>query len=137
MLVARSENLNSLSYTELYHRLFNQMGNKFVYATDGTVMDTLDDQSLYNILLALAIIMTYAVDTSVCERGFALMNNLKTARRSQMGNLLLRTLMTICELGKEWSDANKIPVEEIVEEWLSQSKKGRYEAAMWKKAGLA
>jgi len=28
-------------------------------------------------------------------------------------------------------------VEEIVEEWLSQSKRGRYEAAMWKKAGLA
>ena len=40
--------------------------------------DTLDDQSFYNILLLLVIIMTYAVDTSVCERGFALMNNLST-----------------------------------------------------------
>ena len=29
----------------------------------------------YNILLLLTIIMTYAVETSVCERGFALMNN--------------------------------------------------------------
>ena len=28
-------------------------------------------------------------------------NNLKTVRRSRMGNLLLCTLMTICELGKE------------------------------------
>ena len=57
--------------------------------------------------------MTYAVDTSICERGFALMNNLKTARRSRMGNLLLRTLMTICELGDDWKDAAKIPVDEI------------------------
>eukprot|EP00966_Prymnesium_polylepis_P112347 2598831-Prymnesium_polylepis.1 len=80
--------------------------------------------------------MTYAVDTSICERGFSLMNNLKTARRSQMGNLLLRTLMTICELGKEWDDPTKIPVEEIVEEWRDQSKKGRYEGAMWRAAGL-
>ena len=41
------------------------------------------------------------------------MNNLKTARRSRMGNLLLRTLMTICELGKEWEDPTKIPVDEL------------------------
>ena len=27
--------------------------------------------------------------------------------------MLLRTLMVICELGKEWLDPNKIPVEEI------------------------
>ena len=53
------------------------------------------------------------------------MNNLKTARRSLMGNELLRTLMTICELGKEWEDPSQIPVDEIVEEWRSQSKKGR------------
>ena len=44
--------------------------------------------------------------------------------------------MTICSLGAEWSDPTKIPVDEIVEEWRSQSKKGRYEAGMWKKAGL-
>ena len=42
----------------------------------------------------LVIIISYGVDTSVCERGFALMNNLKTARRSQMGDTLLRILMT-------------------------------------------
>ena len=44
------------------------------------------------------------------------MNNLKTARRSLMGNLLLRTL--------------------IVEEWRAQSSRGRYESAMWRAAGL-
>ena len=96
----------------------------------------LNDQSLYNILLLLAILLTYAVDTSICERGFALMNNLKTGRRSLMGNLLLRTLMTICELGKEWEDPSKIPVEDIVQEWREQSSKGRYESAMWRAAGL-
>ena len=73
-------------------------------------------------------------------RGFALMNNprnnLKTVRRSRMGNLLLCTLMTICELGKEWEDPSKIPVEEIVEEWRAQSARGRYESAMWCVAGL-
>ena len=55
-----------------------------------------------------------------------------------MGNLLLRTLMTICELGKQagWEDPTKIPVDEIVEEWRAQSEKGRYESAMWRAAGL-
>ena len=53
-----------------------------------------------------------------------------------MRDLLLRMLMTICELGKDWSDPSKIPVEEIVEVWREQSKKGRYESAMWRAAGL-
>ena len=64
------------------------------------------------------------------------MNNLKTARRSRMGIKLLRILMTICSLGAEWSDASKIPVDEIVEEWRSRSSRGRYEHAMWTAAGL-
>ena len=55
----------------------------------------------YNVLLLVAIVMCIAVDTSICERGFSLMNNLKTARRSRMGNQLLRILMTICSLGSE------------------------------------
>ena len=119
-----------------YQRLFDQKGNKFVYTPDGKLTEKLDDMSFYNILLIVAVVMTYAVDTSICERGFALMNNLKTTRRSRMGNLLLRTLMTICELGDDWKDAAKIPVNEIVEEWRSQSARGRYESAMWRAAGL-
>ena len=122
----------------MYHRLFDHHSNKFEIDAQGNPKASRrpDDQSLYNILLLVAIVFTFSVDTSICERGFALMNNLKTARRSQMGNLLLRTLMTICDLGKEWKDPNKIPVDEIVEEWRSQSGKGRYEAAMWREAGL-
>ena len=50
--------------------------------------------------------------------------------------MLLRTLMTICELGKEWENPTKIPVDEIVTEWREQSSKGRYEAAMCCSAGL-
>ena len=134
--MGREDTLISLSYRELYMRLFNQKGDKFMYLADGTVSDRLDDTSFYNILLLVVIIMSFAVDTSICERGFALMNNLKTARRSRMGNLLLRTLMTICDLGTEWHEPSKIPVDAIIEEWRSQSAKGRYEAAMWRAAGL-
>ena len=36
--------------------LFNQKGNKFMYGTDGTCSDKLDDMSFYNILLLLSII---------------------------------------------------------------------------------
>ena len=113
LFVSRSDVLSSLPYLELYQHLFNQKSNKFLYGDDGTVKDTLDDQSFFNILLVVVIVMSYAVDTSVCERGFALMNNLKTAQRSRirMRNLLLRILMTVCELGKDWSDPSKIPVE--------------------------
>ena len=136
LFVGREGPLVSLTYIELYQRLFDKKGNKFIYQADGTHTDKLDDLSLYNILLLVTIVMTFAVDTSVCERGFALMNNLKTAQRSLMGNLLLRTLMTICELGKEWEDPTMIPVDDIVEEWRLQSKKGRYESAMWRAAGL-
>ena len=54
-----------------------------------------------------------------------------------MGTELLRALMTICSLGSEWADnPSTIPVDDIVEEWRAQSKKGRYEGAMWKAAGL-
>ena len=41
-------------------------------------------------------------------------NNLKTARRSRMSDALLRTLMTICTLGKEWADPTKIPVDKYI-----------------------
>lgn len=136
LFVGRSNTLFNLSYTELYHRLFDQKGNKFLFNGTGTATDRLDEHSFYNILLLACIIFTFAVDTSICERGFALMNNLKTALRSRMGDSLLRALMTICELGKEWADPTKIPVDEIVEEWRLQSSKGRYESSMWRAASL-
>ena len=68
--VSTTETLVSLSYSELYERLFDQYSHK--------------DQAIhyYHILLLAAIAPgCIAVDTSICERGFSLMNNLKTARR--------------------------------------------------------
>ena len=44
--------------------------------------------------------------------------------------------MTICDLGKEWEDPTKIPVDEIDTHRREQSSRGRYEAAMWRAAGL-
>jgi len=46
------------------------------------------------------------------------------------------TLMTICDLGKEWEDPTKIPVDEIDTHRREQSSRGRYEVAMWRAAGL-
>ena len=46
------------------------------------------------------------------------------------------TLMTICDLGKEWEDPTKIPVDEIDTHRREQSSRGRYEAVMWRAAGL-
>ena len=71
--VAKPENnLVQLTYKELYERLFDHWSDKK------------NTQHFYNVLLLVAIVMCVAVDTSICERGFSLMNNLKTARRSQM-----------------------------------------------------
>ena len=91
-----------------------------------------NSQHFYNVLLLIAIVHCYAIDTSICERGFSLMNLLKTARRSRMGEHLLRLLMVICTLGAEWKDPEKIPVKDILDIWRGQSKKGRYEGEIWK-----
>ena len=93
-------------------------------------------QHYYNVLLIVAIVHCFAIDTSICERGFSQMNLLKTARRSQMGSKLLRILMAICSLGAEWKDPSKIPVQEIVDIWGSGSKRGRYDGKIWKADAL-
>lgn len=123
--VAKEPALSSLTYTELYERLFDHFS------------DQKNEQHYYNVLLVAATVQCIAVDTSVCERGFSLMNNLKTMRRSRMRNELLRILMTICSLGEEWlKDPSTIPIDKIVDRWRESSARGRYEAAMWRAAGL-
>ena len=62
-------------YLELYEDRFDHDSEKK------------NDQHFYNVLLLVAIVLSFAVDTSICERGFSLMNNLKTVR-SQMGLVL-------------------------------------------------
>ena len=114
LTVMRDESLRSLSYWELYERLFDHYSEKS------------NSTQFYNVLLLTAIVCCFAVDTSICERGFSLMNLLKTAKRSRMGTKLLRMLMTICTLGEEWKDPSKIPAAEIVDIWREESKGGRY-----------
>jgi hypothetical protein len=92
----------------------------------------------YDVLLLVAIVCCFAVDTSICERGFSLMNLLKTAKRSRMGTALLRMLMTIGTLGEEWKDPSKIPAAEIVDIWREESKGGRYlNKFVWGAEGLS
>ena len=57
---------------------------------------------------------------SICERGFSLMNLLKTTT-SQMGEHLLRLLMVVCTLGAEWKDPEKIPVKDFNYQHLAVS----------------
>ena len=88
------------------------------------------------VLLIVATVQCFAIDTSICERGFSTMNLLKTARRSLMGAKLLRMSMVICMLGAEWKDPSIIPVEEIIDIWRSESKRGRYEGSIWQEHAL-
>eukprot|EP00966_Prymnesium_polylepis_P117248 2709200-Prymnesium_polylepis.1 len=43
LFIGRAETLVGLSYLDLYQRLFDQKGNKFLFMADGTVTETLDD----------------------------------------------------------------------------------------------
>ena len=53
--VMRDATLKSLKYADLYERLFDQSSEKA------------SSQDLYNVLLLVLLVMTYAVDTSICE----------------------------------------------------------------------
>ena len=123
--VMKDDNLRMLKYQELYERLFDQFSEKY------------NPRHFYNVLLLAAIVQTIAIDTSICERGFSLMNNLKTPRRSLMGKTLLRLLMVICSLGAAWKEPSQIPVTEIIEEWRAQSARGRYEGDAWSAEAFA
>ena len=84
----------------------------------------------YNVLLLVAIVCCFAVDTSICERGFSLMNLLKTAKRSTMGtggDGPPPHAHDHLHLGRRVEeDPTKIPVEEIIDIWREESKGGRY-----------
>ena len=80
----------------------------------------------------MPLVFGFAIDTSICERGFSLINTLKTARCSKLGTKLLRILMVICSLGADWKkDPATIPVADIIDLWRDGSKRGRYEQGDW------
>ena len=114
-----------------------QAHNKFMYGRDGTCSDKLDDMSFYHILLLLAIIMSYAVDTSVCERGFAPHEQPQDVTALAHGQLAAADAHDHLRARQGVGRPNQDPhQQEIVTEWREQSSKGRYEAAMWRAAGL-
>ena len=115
-LVTRSEALQPLNYRDLYHALYDGFS------------EPSNPGHCHSILILAAIVHCFAVDTSVCERGFSLMNALKSAARSVLGLELLRDLMTIGTLGQEWStEPASIPVDKVIQQWRENSQKGRYE----------
>ena len=54
-----------------------------------------------------------------------------TASLQAIGTKLLRVLMVMFQLGSEWKDPAKIPVDEITDIWRAESTKGRYEGNDW------
>lgn len=48
-----------------------------------------------NLIKLATIALTVPVQTAICERGFSVQNNIKTAHRNRLGDLRLRILMTI------------------------------------------
>ena len=103
----------SLTYTQLYERLFDHKGTK---GKEQHAFTTTSSSSLAS------------SDASL------------SARRSTMGGVLLRILMTICEMSKEWSDPAKIPEGYHRSMVRLACARGRYEVlyehAMWRAAGL-
>ena len=72
--------------------LFNHLRDK------RSVKGKTDD--FFHLLLLQLIVDCIAVDTSECERAFALMNRLQGFTRNRMGHFTLHLLMTLCSLGK-------------------------------------
>ena len=81
------------------------------------------NDSFLELLRLVTLILLIPMDTSECERGFALMNRLKTAMRNRLQPGHLDDLMVICMLGPS---INTLNVKEILKYWYAQKKKGRF-----------
>ena len=67
-------------------------------------------------LRLVAIMLIIPADTSECERIFSLMNDLKTAERSSLGQENLRNLMKWHTSGKDLK-CEEVPVMQILKEF--------------------
>ena len=86
-------------------------------------MKTHFNDAFHLLLTLVTLVLLIPMDTSECERGFALMNRLKTAMRNRLGLNHLNDLMTICMLGPDISTLN---LKEVLTYWYAQKKKGRF-----------
>ena len=82
----------------------------------------------YHVLKLGLVVLLFMLDTSCCERGYALMNRVHSVDRSTLVVETVNDIMACCELGPEIADFDPKPV---LEAWLlgplgEKSKRGRY-----------
>ena len=83
---------------------------------------------MYDLLCVVALVRNFLLDTSCCERGFSVMNLLRTAVRNRLSERLCRVLMTIVLIGGEdYKHPDTVPVDEIYQIWKAEKK--RYSVA--------
>ena len=75
--------------------------------------------------------LQWAMDTAACERWFSLMNRLKDKKRNRMSMSLLNDLMFFCLHAPRSFDQLKSVLNDILDIWQSESKRGRY-SATWR-----
>ena len=72
------------------------------------------------VLRLAAIALLVPADTSECERIFSLMNNLKTADRSALGQANLKNIMIWHTMAHDLS-YEQVPVQEILKEFRAMA----------------
>jgi hypothetical protein len=86
--------------------------------------DTIDPQHCYDLLCLVVLVRCWMLDTSCCERGFSVMNLLRSAVRNRLSTELCRVLMTIALIGGErYKHASTVPVDEIYKVWKAEKKR--------------
>jgi hypothetical protein len=82
-----------------------------------THYDTGDLTGYSEILILALVILLIILDTSCCERSFALMNRIHTYLRNRLGVATLNNLMCICSLGPPIMNFDPKP---ILAKWLEE-----------------
>jgi len=100
--------------------------------------DTMDPGHFYDLLCLVVLVRNWMLDTSCCERGFSIMNLLRSPVRNRLSQELCRALMTIALIGGEkYKHPSTVPVDEIYKVWMEQKK--RYsvgsDAELWGQKG--
>ena len=103
--VARDPNLMNLHSRHLYQRFYKNR------------------QGFARLMAVAELVLLIPVDTAEAERGFALMNRLKTASRSKMAINYLNDLMFARLHGPD--NLTEYDADQAIKLWLSRTTKGR------------
>lgn len=110
--IRKEKNLAKLSYDDMWDWMFAHNS------------DTMKPTHYYDMLCLVALVRCWMFDTACCERGFSIMNLLRTALRNRLSERLCRVLMTINLIGGEdYKHPGTVPVERIYEEWKGMKKR--------------